>query len=429
MAKDSINKDNKDEKGITVKKEDDLPEWYTQVVVKSQLADYAPIKGCMVLRPNGYAIWEKIMEAFNAAIKKHGVRNAYFPLFIPESFFHKEAEHAQGFEPEVAWIEKKGDGGERYAVRPTSETIITDFFRQWVRSWRDLPLKINQWCSVCRWETQDCKLFIRSREFLWQEGHCIYSSENECHEDTLLFLEEYRKIMEELLAMPVILGRKTEKEKFAGALTTYTIEAFMADGKALQMGTSHDLGQGFAKAFDVQYLGPDEKSHTPWQSSWGISWRTIGAMVMTHSDDKGLVLPPKAAPNSIVIIPIAYDGKPEVLKKAKEIQCQLAEYEPILDEREGYTPGWKYNDWELKGIPLRIEIGPKDLEKNQAVIVRRDTKEKKFVKISALKKEIQNTLEDIQKNLLNKAKKHLESSIEKTNNFADFEKAIKNKKI
>lgn len=425
MAKDST----KDEKGITIKKEDDLPEWYTQVVVKSQLADYAPIKGCMVLRPNGCAIWEKVMHTFDAATKRHGVRNAYFPMFIPESFFHKEAEHAQGFEPEVAWIEKKADSSERYAIRPTSETIITDFFRQWVRSWRDLPLKINQWTSVCRWETQDCKLFIRSREFLWQEGHCVYASEEECHTDTLAFLEEYRKIMEDLLAFPVILGRKTDKEKFAGALSSYTIEGFMPDGKALQLGTSHDLGQGFAKAFEVKYLGTDGGSHTPWQNSWGISWRTIGALVMIHSDNKGLVLPPSAAPNQVVIIPISYDQKPEVLTKAKELQCQLFDCNPLLDDREGYTPGWKYNDWELKGVPIRIEIGPKDLEKNQAVVVRRDTGEKKAVPLSEIKQAVQQSLQAIQQELYQKAKQALQGQILSIKTWAEFEKALKEKKM
>ena len=372
------NKNKEKKMGITVKKEEDMPEWYNQVILKAELADYSAIKGCMVIRPLGYAIWQKIMDTFNARIKKLGVKNAYFPLFIPESFFKKEAEHAEGFSPEVAWIENKDeDTKERLAIRPTSETIMYDSYSRWIRSWRDLPLRINQWANVVRWEVQDCKLFLRSREFLWQEGHCVYETEEEVKRETLIYLNEYKKLAEDLMAIPVLTGVKTEKEKFAGAIETTAIEAFMPDGKALQLGTSHNLGQGFAKAFGIEYIGKDEKKHYPWQNSWGVSTRFIGGLIMTHSDDKGLVLPPKIAPDQVVIVPIIFDDtKDKVLKKAKEIKDKLKKYSVIIDDREGYSSGWKFNEWELKGIPIRIEIGPKDIEKKQAVVVRRDTGKK-----------------------------------------------------
>ncbi len=416
--------------GITVKKEDDMPEWYSQVVLKAELADYAPIKGCMVLRPHGYDIWQSIMDFFNAKIKKRGVKNAYFPMFIPEKFFEKEKEHAEGFNPEVAWVENKDDSSERFAIRPTSETIIDDFYSRWIRSWRDLPLKINQWCNICRWEVQDCKLFLRSREFLWQEGHCVYETEEECEEDTLNYLEDYRAVSEDLLAVPVILGLKTEKEKFAGAKKTFAIEAMMPDGKALQLGTSHNLGQGFAKAFGITYIGRDEKKHLPWQNSWGISWRMIGSMVMTHGDDKGLIIAPNAAPNKVVIVPIIFEkSKKEVMKKAKEIEKQLSEFEAFLDDREGYNPGWKFNEWELKGIPVRIEIGPKDVESDQVIMVRRDTLKKEIVKTKDLKKKVDATLKDMQKSLFAKAKTRLKESMVTVKDYKDFKEKIKQKKL
>jgi prolyl-tRNA synthetase len=320
-----------------------MPEWYTQVVEKAGLADfYAPVKGFMVIKPYGYAIWEKIQNYFNSVIKKHGVKNAYFPLLIPEKFFKKEAEHAEGFAPELAWVEKK-EGEERLAIRPTSETVMYDSYSRWIRSYRDLPLKINQWCNVLRWEVKQTKLFLRSREFLWQEGHCVYETEEECQKETLLYLSEYQKLASDLLCIPTLAGQKSDKEKFPGALRTYTYEALMPDGKALQMGTSHNLGQGFAKSFNIKYLGRDEKTHTPWQNSWGISTRMIGAMVMSHGDDKGLVLPPKVAPVQIVIIPILFDKtKEQVLKECKELKNTLSvKYDVELDDREEYTPGWK----------------------------------------------------------------------------------------
>src|SRR3989344_7371323 len=393
-------KENNEEKnllGVTVKKEENLPEWYEQVVLKAELADFAPIKGFMIIRPNGYSLWEGIQEKFNAQIKKLNVRNAYFPVLIPESYFKKEAEHAKGFAPELAWIQSKPGDEERYAIRPTSETMIHDSFSKWIRSHRDLPLRVNQWCNVLRWEVKQTKMFLRSREFLWQEGHCVYASKKEADKEVLLFLDEYKKLMEEELAIPVYTGYKTEAEKFAGALYTTSLEALMPDGKALQMGTSHNLGQGFSKVFNIKFIGKDEKEHVPWLSSWGVSTRLIGAVAMTHSDNKGLVLPPRLAPTQIVIIPIIFEkSKKEVLKKADEIKELLKDYSIEIDDREEYSSGWKYNEYELNGVPIRIEIGPKDIENNQVIIVRRDTNVKKVIKTNQLKETINALLETIQ---------------------------------
>ncbi|TKJ17039.1 proline--tRNA ligase [Candidatus Woesearchaeota archaeon B3_Woes] len=422
----------KEEKGLTAKKEEDIAEWYEQVCLKAELAEFSKVKGCMIIRPNGYSIWEEIQNYFNKNIvDKTGTKNAYFPLFVPESFFKKEAKHAKGFSPEVAWLDKDiTKDGERLAIRPTSETIMYDSYSRWVRSYRDLPLKINQWCNVVRWETEATKLFLRSREFLWQEGHCVYETKEECDKETKLIINLYKKLCEDLLALPVLVGNKTEKEKFAGAEYTLSIEAFMPDGKALQCGTSHQLGQGFAKSFGINFLGRDEKKHTPWQNSWGLSTRLIGGLVMAHSDDNGLVLPPKVAKNKLVIVPIIFEKtKDKVNKKAEEIKKSLAKFNPILDDREDYSPGWKYNEWELKGIPLRIEIGPKDLEKNQAVVVRRDTHEKENIKITNLAKKIPELLDDIQDNLFKKAKKFLNDNIIEIKNWDEFKQGIKSKKI
>ncbi len=416
--------------GITVQKEEDMPEWYEQVCLKAELAEFSPVKGCMILRPRGYALWEGIQKNFDAVIKKKGVPNVYFPLFIPERFFEMEAAHAEGFAPEVAWVTHGGNSklDERLAIRPTSEAIITDAFSRWVRSHNDLPMLTNQWCSVVRWETKATKLFLRSREFLWQEGHCLYETKEEAVKECLFYLDEYRKVSEDLLGVPVLVGVKTQKEKFAGADNTYAIEALMPDGKALQMGTSHDLGQGFPHAFGVSFLGKDEKRHTPFQTSWGISTRMIGGLVMTHSDNKGLVLPPNIAPVKAVIVPIIFeDSKETVLAKVSEIQKKING--SIVDDREGYSPGWKFSDWEMKGVPLRIEIGPKDLEKKQVVAVRRDTGEKVTVKEADIKKSIPEMLEQIQKDLFKKAKMRLDKSIERTEKWEDFVDLIKERKI
>jgi len=418
--------------GLNVKKKDNLSEWYTQVVQKAELADYSSVSGCMVLRPNAYAVWEKIQGIFDEMIKKTGHRNAYFPLFIPEHLLIKEKEHVEGFAPEVAWVTHAGNTKmkERLAIRPTSETIINESYAKWVRSWRDLPLLLNQWCNIVRWEFKYPKPFLRTREFLWQEGHTVHAEEKEADKEVMDILNMYRDLMENYLAIPVLAGKKTEKEKFAGAVYTMTLEAFMPDGKALQMGTSHMLGQNFAKAFKIKFLGKDEKYHTPWQTSWGITTRLIGAVIMVHGDDKGLVIPPKIAPIHAVIIPIFFDkSKEKILKKAEEIKKSLKNHNIEIDKREEYSAGWKFNEWELKGIPLRIELGPKDLEKNQVVLVRRDTGEKKSVKIKEREKKIKQALENIQKNLFTKAKEFLGKSIVEINSWKDFLKAIKAKKI
>ncbi len=413
--------------GITVKKEKDFSEWYQQVVLKGGLAEYSAVKGCMIIKPLGYAIWENIQAYFNARLKELKVQNVYFPLFIPESFFRKEAEHAAGFKPEVAWGESEG---ERLAIRPTSETIMYDAFAKWIRSWRDLPLRINQWCNIVRWETKATRLFLRTREFLWHEGHCVYATEKECEAETLLYLKEYQKLCEEQLAIPVLPGKKTESEKFAGAVYTLSVEGLMPDGRILQLGTSHNLGQGFANAFGIGFLGRDGKKQTPWQNSWGFSTRLIGAIAMMHGDDKGLVLPPMIAPQQICIIPIFFkENKAEILKKAREVAKTLQKFRTLLDESEDYTPGWKFNEYELRGVPLRIEIGPKDIKQKQVVLVRRDTGKKEIVKERDLAKRTEQILADIQKSLYNKAKKFLNSSIVEAKNFREVERAIKEKKI
>jgi prolyl-tRNA synthetase len=400
-------------------------------VLKAELADYAPVRGFMVVRPNAYALWESIQDYFNTFISEKGVRNAYFPLLIPKSFFEKEAEHAAGFEPELAWIEGSGkDLDEKVAIRPTSETIMYDSYAKWIRSWRDLPLRINQWCNVLRWEVSQTKLFLRTREFLWQEGHCVYETEEEAERDALMFLGGYQDVCENLLAIPVLLGKKTESEKFAGAKKTFTIEALMPDGKALQMGTSHNLGQGFARAFGIRFLDRTGKSAFPWQNSWGFSTRLIGAVVMVHGDDKGLVIPPMLAKNKAVIVPIVFDkGKETVLKKARGLCKKLSSLDPILDDRDSYSAGWKFNEWELKGIPLRIEVGPKDIEKKQAVIVRRDNGKKEFVSEAKLAVRAKQILVEMQGEMLKKAQTALRENSVEVSSWADFMKALGQKKL
>ena len=422
-------KTSKSQEGMSVRKEENFSEWYNQLVQKAELADYSDVKGFMVIRPNAYSIWEQIQSYFDKRIKALGVRNAYFPLLIPESFFKKEAEHARGFTPEVAWIANKEEGSERLAIRPTSETIIYDSYSKWIRSWRDLPLRINQWCNVVRWETKATRLFLRTREFLWQEGHCVYSTKEECDKETLQYLEEYKKLCEEVLAIPVLAGQKTEKEKFSGALYTLSIDGIMPDGKTLQMGTSHNLGQGFAKSFNISFLDKNEKKNTPWQNSWGVSTRLIGAVVMAHGDNKGLILPPKVAYNKLVIIPLLFKDKEEkVLKKAKEVLKQLQRYNPLLDDSNN-TPGWKFSEHELSGIPLRIEIGPKDIEKSQVTLVRRDSGKKLEIKEKNLAKEIDKILDDIQDSLFKKAKGTLDEKITSVKSMAELKKAVSSQKV
>ena len=419
--------------GITVKKAEDFSEWYTQVVLKSGLADYAPVKGCMIFREHSYSIWEKIQQIFNEKIKATGHRNVYFPLFIPENFLKREAEHFEGFIPEVAWVTVGGDTPleERLAIRPTSETIIYATYSKWIRSWRDLPIKLNQWCSVVRWETKATKLFLRTREFLWQEGHTAHATKEEADKEVMEILNDYRDLMESYLATPVLVGVKTESEKFAGALYTTALEAMMPDGKALQMGTSHNLGQHFSKVFDIKFLDEHEKERYVWQTSWGVSSRVIGALVMTHSDDKGLVLPPRIAPVQVVIVPIPFKGaSPEaILAKAKEIfqKLQQKQVEVVLDDRAEYTPGWKFNEWELKGVPLRIEIGPRDLKQKQVTIARRDTFEKTAVKEEDTVLTVMKLLEEIQNSLYNRAKKLLQENITTVQTYDELKKVLQEK--
>jgi len=419
--------------GVTVKKSEDLSEWYTQVVLKSGFADYAPVKGCMIFREHSYAIWEKIQETFNKRIKSTGHRNVYFPLFIPESFLKKEAEHFKGFVPEVAWVTVGGETPleERLAIRPTSETIMYAAFSKWIRSWRDLPIKLNQWGSVVRWETKATKLFLRTREFLWQEGHTAHATKEEADKEVMEIMGFYREIMEDYLAVPVLTGKKTENEKFAGALYTMTLEAMMPDGKALQMGTSHNLGQHFSKVFDIKFLDEKEKESLVWQTSWGVSTRMIGALILVHGDDKGLVLPPKVAPVQVVIVPIPYkDADSEIiLSKAKEVfqNLQAQGIEVVLDDRAEYTPGWKFNEWELKGVPIRIEIGPRDMKQEQVMFARRDTHAKNAVKEEKIAETAAKMLDEIQTSLFNKAKKTLENSIFTVKTYDEFRKILNEK--
>jgi prolyl-tRNA synthetase len=384
----------------------------------------------MIIREDAIAMWEKIQEVLNKKIKATGHRNVYFPMFIPEGFLKKEAEHFAGFTPEVAWVTQGGDTmlEEKLAVRPTSETIMYATFAKWIRSWRDLPLKINQWCNIVRWETKATKLFLRTREFLWQEGHTAHASKEEAENEVMYALGEYRDIIEKYLAIPVIVGVKSDSEKFAGADYTTALEAIMPDGKALQMGTSHNLGQHFAKVFDIKFIGEDEKDHEVWQTSWGLTTRTIGALVMIHGDDKGLVLPPRIAPVQVVIIPIPFKGaEPAAIEaKAKEVNDRLTQkgLTVILDNRSEYTPGWKFNQWELKGVPVRIEIGPRDLKQQQVVLVRRDTKVKSFVKEIELEEAVEKLLEEIQHNLYAKARMNQENLTTTVKTYEEFKQVI-----
>jgi prolyl-tRNA synthetase len=416
--------------GITVKKADDLSEWYTQVVTKSELADYSVIKGFMVLRPYGYSLWEKIREFLDRRLRETNHSNAYFPLFIPESYLKREADHFKGFTPQVFWVTHAGEDelSERLAVRPTSETIVNETYSKWVRSWRDLPLLINLWNTVLRAEITATRPFIRTSEFMWQEGHTVHATEADAEKEVMMILEFYRELIEGQMAVPVLLGYKSDSERFVGAKYTTTLEAMMPDGKAMQMGTSHHLGQNFAKPFEIKYLGQDEETHYAWTTSWGVSWRMIGALIMLHGDDRGLVLPPRIAPIQVVIVPILYktgDSK-AITDKANKLGELLGKsgIAVRVDSREQYTPGWKFNEWELKGVPLRIEVGPRDLEKHQATLVRRDTSAKETVNDDAVVTEVGRLLDDIQRNLLKRAKSSLDASISESKNYDQFKKMI-----
>lgn len=401
----------------------DYSQWYIDVITKTQMMDYAPVKGFMAIRPFGFAIWEKIQEQLGGRIKETGHENAYFPLLIPQSLLQKEAEHVEGFAPEVAWVTKGGNEilAEPLLVRPTSEAIICDFYSRWIQSWRDLPVLINQWCNVVRWE-KSTRPFLRTSEFLWQEGHTCHRTEEEAEAETLKMLEVYREFLETEMAIPTIPGRKSEREKFAGALRTYAVEALMSDGRALQAGTSHNLGQHFAKVFDITFMDQDDQLKHVWQTSWGVSTRLIGAMIMVHGDDRGLKLPPRMASIQAVIVPIlSKKAREEVLAAAKALEEQFKDSVRIkLDDREEYSPGWKYNEWEMKGIPVRIELGPRDLEKNQVVLVRRDNGDKEAVALEEMPQRLPALLEEIQRDMCLQALKFREEHTHSGSDYKHF---------
>jgi prolyl-tRNA synthetase len=406
--------------------EEDFSQWYTDVILKTDMVDYAPVKGCMVIKPYGYGVWEGIQRVADRRFKETGHKNAYFPLLIPESFLKKEADHFEGFAPEVLWVTHGGDEEltERLFIRPTSETMICTMYSKWIQSYRDLPVLINQWCNVVRWE-KTTRPFLRTAEFLWQEGHTVHATEEEAQEETLKMLEVYRQVAEDELAMPVILGQKSEKEKFAGANKTYTMEAMMHDGKALQAGTSHNLGQNFAKMFDIQFLDRDGILKYGWSTSWGISTRLIGGIIMVHGDNRGLMMPPRIAPIQVIILPIAFH-KEGVLDKADEIKKELAKtFRVEMDDRDGYSAGWKFNYWEMKGVPLRLEIGPKDIEKNQVTAVRRDTLEKFTISMDGLSEKIAEILDDIHKTMFNMALKNREEKTYVTTDYEEIKRIMR----
>ncbi|ACI20141.1 proline--tRNA ligase [Dictyoglomus thermophilum] len=416
---------------LTSQKED-FSKWYTEVVLKADLVDYSPVKGCMVIKPYGYAIWENMQRILDEKIKATGHVNAYFPLFIPKSFLEKEAEHVEGFSPQVAWVTKGGDEElfEPLAVRPTSEAIICSMYSKWIQSWRDLPVLINQWANVVRWE-KETRPFLRTTEFLWQEGHTAHRTFEEAEEEALRMLNVYKDFVENDLAIPVIAGRKTENEKFAGALHTYSIEVLLADGRALQAGTSHNLGQHFAKAFDIMFQDVDGERKYVWQTSWGVSTRLIGALIMTHGDDYGLVLPPRVAPYQIVIIPIwkSETDKTKVYNYVDEIYEVLRKYFRVkVDKDEEHTPGWKFNEWELKGVPVRVEIGPKEVEKQELYVARRDLRIKMSIKRENMVQDLENLLRDIQKTLFEKALRFREENTYEIDNFEEFKRIMDTKR-
>ena len=416
---------------------EDFSQWYQDIVIQARLADYSPVKGCMVIRPNGYSIWEQIQKDLDRRIKETGVRNAYFPLFIPESFLKKEAEHVEGFAPQCAVVTYAGakDLEEKLVVRPTSETIINSMFAKWIQSYRDLPLMINQWANVVRWEMRT-RLFLRTTEFLWQEGHTCHATAEEAEEEARKMLQVYTAFAEEVLAMPVQPGMKSESEKFAGALRTYCIEAMMQDQKALQAGTSHNLSTNFAQAFNTQFLDKDGKQKVVHQTSWGVSTRLIGGMIMTHSDDKGLVLPPRLASTHVVIVPILANAslKEQVLKAAHELAASIRQagaQSPLpysvgveVDQDESKQPGWKFHEYELIGTPIRIEVGPRDLDKGHVVMTRRDLCKKEFVPLPTVAEKVVSELAAMQKDLLEKARAHRLAHTFEVSDYTQFKKLL-----
>ena len=418
--------------GITFKKSENTAEWYEQVCLKSELVDFGEIKGTMVIRPKGYYIWQQIQNYFNAKIDSIGVENASFPMLIPERFFKKEAEHAEGFAPELAWVmtNNQESGEDKAIIRPTSETIIVDQFRKWLRNYKQLPIKVNQWCNIIRWETKQTKLFLRSREFQWQEGHCIYETKEECVADVLKVLQFYVDVCRDVLALPLITGPKTPAEKFAGAETTYAIEAIMPDGKGLQAGTSHYLGQGFMKAFDVKYKGADGLDHYPHYNSWGITTRLLGAAVMTHSDDKGLVLPPNVCKKKIVIIPIRRKEMPVGFDDyVKNVQMRLSAYGAVVDDRSDYSMGFKLNEYELQGVPLIVLIGGQEMQKNVVTLKYRDLDSKREAGLLDLDNTVKFGFEEMHKRLFDRAQEFMDSRIVTVDSIPALTAAVADGKI
>lgn len=419
------------ERGLQSSKED-LSDWYSEILIKSGFIDFSPVGGFIVLLPPAAFIWERIREYMNREMEKMGVKNSYFPLLIPESLLKKESEHFAGFTPEVAWVTEAGDQklDERLAVRPTSETIMYTMYSKWIHGTSDLPLKLNQWNSVVRWETSSTRPFIRTKEFLWQEAHTAHATEDEALKQAQDALDLYERVLKDLLAIPVIKGRKTEKEKFKGAVFTYTLEAMMPDGKAIQMATSHMLGQNFSVPFEIAYVDDKGNKHYVWQTSWGLSWRVIGAMIMLHGDSKGLVIPPEVAPLQVVLVPIIYKGKPDPTPRARELahELELAGIRAYVDERNDKTPGYKYNEWEMRGVPLRIEIGPRDVERGTMVLARRDTGEKTVANMADAVAAVKDALSSIQKSLYEKAKQKLSSMINEVSTLDELSEAVKSRK-
>ncbi len=425
---------NKEERFVTeiTPKSEDFSKWYTEIIRRAELADYAPMKGMMIIRPYGFAIWENIQRLLDNRIKETGHVNAYFPMFIPETFLQKEIDHLEGFSPEVAWVTQGGaeELEERLAVRPTSEAIIGHMYAKWIKSWRDLPVLINQWANIVRWE-KVTRLFLRTTEFLWQEGHTAHETSEEAEQETLMILDLYREFVESELAVPVLSGKKTARERFAGALETYAIEALMSDGKALQMGTTHNLGQHFSKVFNIRFEDRDQKLQYVWQTSWGVSTRLVGSVIMAHGDDSGLRFPPRIAPVQIVIIPISIGSwKTEVLPTAQKLEQELkkAGWRVKLDAREEFTPGWKFSEYEMKGIPVRIEIGPRDIQNKQAIVVRRDTMAKEAVSLESLQEKIPQILADIQDSMLANARQFLADNTREVENYQDFKSVLESKR-
>ncbi|HKJ67175.1 MAG TPA: proline--tRNA ligase [bacterium] len=415
-------------KGVT-KQSEDFSRWYTDVIQKAELADYSPVKGCMVIRPYGYAIWERLQQTLDTMFKETGHENAYFPLFIPQSYLEKEAEHVEGFAPETAVVTQGGgkELDEPLVIRPTSETIIWAMYKNWISSYRDLPLLINQWANVVRWEMRT-RLFLRTTEFLWQEGHTAHATFDEAEEEARQMLDIYRRTAEDFMAIPVLTGSKSEREKFAGAVHTYTIEAMMGDKKALQAGTSHNLGQNFAKAFDVQFQNEENELEYVYATSWGVSTRLVGALIMAHGDDQGLVLPPKLAPHQVVIVPIwrNEDQKSDVMNAVQSLATELKEQNirVHVDQRETVTPGFKFNDWEMKGVPLRAEIGPRDVENNAAVIIQRLGGEKSTVTLGSAGPAVKSLLDTVQETMYDRAMQFRTEHTLQTRDYEELRKYI-----